>query len=147
MQIRETRFNLRPGVFAVCFLCSALLVFVSYSIAADTHSEKMGKKSCIQCHKEITPDIVKEWKESAHGFTLTGCGVCHGDEKNFRIKPGNAVCMSCHSTEVEQNTLKSKNCNDCHPMHHFTQHKVKHYQKKYVKKKKKMKEEKQGGKK
>jgi Cytochrome c7 and related cytochrome c len=128
MQIKKPGFHLRSSVFFYIFFCFALLVLVSYSYGADSHPEKMGKKTCIQCHQEITPELVKQWQESAHGYTATGCGVCHGDQKNFKIKPGNKVCIGCHATAVEQNTLKGKSCASCHPQHHFTQHKVKDYQ-------------------
>ena len=124
----------RPGIqsrfFFYFILCVAVLVSFSYSFGADTHEAEMGKKTCIQCHKEVTPDIVKQWKASAHGMTLTRCGVCHGDQKNFKIKPGSSVCIGCHSNAVEQNTIKGKTCATCHPPHHFSQHGKKHYQKK-----------------
>ncbi len=128
MQFRPP--GIQSGFYRFVILCVAVLVSFSYSFGADTHSAEMGKKTCVQCHKEITPDIVKQWKASAHGYTLTNCGVCHGDQKNFRVKPGNDVCIGCHSTQVEQNTVKGKSCATCHPPHHFTQHKVKDYKKK-----------------
>jgi hypothetical protein len=130
MQINKPKVHLRANLFFLVFFCFALVLFVSHSYGADKHEEKMGNKTCIQCHEEITPDIVKQWVESAHGYTGTKCGVCHGDEKNFKIKPGNKVCIGCHAQSVEQNTMKNKFCTSCHPHHHFTQHKVKDYQKK-----------------
>ena len=94
---------------------------------ANTHPEKMGKTKCIDCHKDTTPDVVKQWENSAHGFTGVGCGICHGDEKNFAAKPTKEACRSCHASSVDNNFKKEITCYTCHPAHYFNIHKISDY--------------------
>lgn len=94
---------------------------------ADQHPEDMGNSTCISCHKDVTPDVVKQWEESAHGLIDVECGVCHGDANNFKAKPTNETCLGCHSTQVENNMAKDRACSSCHIAHNFTIHKVHQY--------------------
>ena len=125
---------------SLLFLVLAILIFtiscsadktVSISKAANGaiggHPESMENMDCLQCHQDVTPNIVKEWEMSAHGFTGVKCQVCHGDEVNFRANPGNDICQGCHSYQVENNIAENKSCSTCHTVHNFTVHKVKQY--------------------
>jgi len=63
---------------------------------------------CVDCHKETTPNIVKDWQFSKHSENEVGCAACHGEEHqtagdaaNVTI-PTPAVCADCHDTQVEQ---------------------------------------------
>ena len=112
--------------FLLFFIVLSFLLIPLYG-GGDVHETDMEKKTCINCHKEATPDIVAQWEKSAHGFTQTKCGVCHGDKDNFLKSPGKVVCMACHAEKVENMVTKGKKCQDCHPVHHFTMHKVKDY--------------------
>jgi len=63
---------------------------------------------CVDCHKETTPGIVKDWQLSKHSENEVGCAACHGeghqtaeDFANVDI-PTPAVCADCHDTQVEQ---------------------------------------------
>lgn len=109
------------------FISLLLLVFFSYntSIMAD---ETGGKEkhidvdysiSCMECHAEETPEVTKEWKESAHGVMNFGCYMCHGDgQEEFYPKPETERCISCHSDqEVSNSTVAVNNCFDCHQGH------------------------------
>ena len=84
----------------VSFLIVLSFLLVPLYAGGDVHETNMENQTCIKCHKEATPDIVKQWEKSAHGFTGTKCGVCHGDKKNFVKSPGKAVCISCHAAAV-----------------------------------------------
>jgi hypothetical protein len=115
------------------FCLLTLIVFVGQaqiSFANDAHPEKMGKKKCIECHKEATPNVVKQWENSAHGFTGVGCGICHGDEGNFKAKPDKEACRSCHASSVDNNLKKETACFTCHPAHYFNVHKISDYKEK-----------------
>ena len=101
-----------------------LIVFNAYS---DQHPEDMGDSTCLSCHTDVTPDVVKQWQQSAHGLIGVECGVCHGDEKNFKAKPSDETCIGCHSIQVENNLAKGKACSSCHIAHNFTVHKVHQY--------------------
>jgi len=91
------------------------------------HPESMENLDCLQCHQDVTPEIVEEWEMSTHGFIGVKCQVCHGDEANFKVKPDNDVCRGCHSEQVENNVAAGKPCATCHTVHHFTVHKIKQY--------------------
>ncbi len=65
-------------------------------------------KECADCHNEITPGIVSDWKISKHNENGVGCADCHGDRhttagdvKNAAI-PTPATCGNCHVERVEQ---------------------------------------------
>ena len=65
-------------------------------------------KECADCHNEITPGIVSDWKISKHNENGVGCADCHGDGhttaedvKNAGI-PTPAICGNCHEDRVEQ---------------------------------------------
>jgi hypothetical protein len=105
-----------------------VLILVAFSAyAADKHPEKMGSKDCLECHMDVTPEIYKQWEQSAHGFTGVKCGVCHGDESNFVKSPLNATCEGCHSKQVEFSQAPQARCSSCHIAHNFTVHKVHDY--------------------
>ena len=36
-------------------------------------------QDCVQCHKDVTPNIVTDWQLSKHSQNEVGCSVCHGD--------------------------------------------------------------------
>ncbi|MCP4221459.1 MAG: cytochrome C [bacterium] len=116
--------------FISFFILGGMLITAENTPKADTHEIDMEKQTCIQCHREATPDVVKQWRESAHRYVGIKCGVCHGDKANYKKVPGNSVCIGCHSKAVEGKKLKGKTCSTCHPTHHFTMHRVKDYQKK-----------------
>ncbi|MGE4497575.1 MAG: cytochrome c3 family protein [Deferribacterales bacterium] len=106
----------------------ALTLFLTaFAVYADKHPEEIGNKDCMECHVEVTPDAAKQWEESAHGFTGVKCGVCHGDEFNFKKSPSNEICQGCHAKQVENNFMADKTCASCHPVHTFTVHKQKDY--------------------
>lgn len=82
---------------------------------------------CGTCHQNVTEDLVKQWQQSAHGFTGVKCQVCHGDEANFSPKPANEVCRGCHSDQFENSVAKGTACSTCHIAHNFNIHKIQQY--------------------
>lgn len=87
----------------------------------------MEKVDCVTCHRNVTEDLVKQWEQSAHGFTGVKCMVCHGDEANFTSEPANEVCRGCHSNQFENSVAKDTSCSTCHIAHNFNIHKVQQY--------------------
>ena len=92
---------------------------------ADKHPEVDFSISCVECHTEVTPDIVKDWRGSKHGMMNFGCYMCHGDGvEEFHAKPGTEKCISCHSgQEVNFSKTPVNNCFDCHTGHTLKFHK------------------------
>ena len=98
------------------------------SEANNVHPEDMGNQDCLECHVDVTPDIVDQWKHSAHGFISVKCQVCHGDQSNFQRIPSDETCRGCHSHEFNnRNTKAETHCATCHTAHNFNVHNVKQY--------------------
>ncbi|MFQ6674899.1 MAG: multiheme c-type cytochrome, partial [Fidelibacterota bacterium] len=65
-------------------------------------------RDCIQCHLEVTPNIVADWQISLHSENDIDCATCHGsrhttarDVRQADI-PTPETCGECHETQVEQ---------------------------------------------
>ncbi len=100
---------------------------VKEKVAVTEHEVEMDESTCLECHKEETPEIYNQWTTSAHGVALVKCYVCHGDENNFTNMPDQNKCLQCHFDQVENQVDKTKKCVDCHTMHSFTQHRKADY--------------------
>jgi hydroxylamine dehydrogenase len=81
------------------FICIAL-IFIS--------TQFLPAQECVDCHKEITPNIVTDWQLSRHSENDVDCSVCHGDGhfsaadvEKVEI-PTPETCRTCHETQVEQ---------------------------------------------
>lgn len=80
------------------FVVFALFAFVQVTVA----------QTCVDCHTEVTPSIVKDWQTSKHFENEIDCSVCHGDKHtnaedvNLVELPTPETCASCHDTQVEQ---------------------------------------------
>jgi|CXWL01.1.fsa_nt_gi hypothetical protein len=64
--------------------------------------------TCVECHKQVTPGIVGDWKLSKHAENAVTCDVCHGnghtsatDVDKVKI-PTPDTCATCHSKQVDQ---------------------------------------------
>ena len=63
---------------------------------------------CIDCHKNVTPNIVADWQLSKHSQNGVECSTCHGDKHttaqdvaNVNI-PTPETCSPCHDAQVAQ---------------------------------------------
>lgn len=65
-------------------------------------------QECLKCHKDVTPNIVSDWKLSKHSQNDVDCSVCYGQEhkapKDFAKAqiPTPATCANCHQEQVDQ---------------------------------------------
>lgn len=86
---------------------------------AQKHPDVDFSISCVECHSEVTPDIVKQWRGSKHGMMNFACYMCHGDGKEtFYARPKSDRCISCHPAyEVDFSSLPVKSCFGCHGGH------------------------------
>lgn len=118
----------RTLVFLMVLLLLAFAVAGAKTKTKKGHPVDMGTMDCIECHTDVTPDIVKQWEQSAHGYIGVKCQVCHGDQTDFQKVPKTDTCRGCHAEMVENNTQPKLQCVACHKAHNFTIHKVKDYQ-------------------
>lgn len=63
---------------------------------------------CVECHTDVTPNIVTDWEISKHSENEIGCAICHGeghtgpdDVANVSL-PTPATCNECHEDQVTQ---------------------------------------------
>ena len=96
------------GVIAFSMLTSGTAFALSGQISLSKES-----KTCIGCHKEISPGIVEEWRASKHAGGGIGCFECHqaqsidpDAQKHFgfyiRVVISPKVCGKCHVQEAKE---------------------------------------------
>ena len=64
-------------------------------------------EECLDCHSELTPGIVNDWKKSKHsspknGFSIVSCDSCHGSNHEELVFPSPTTCKKCHSKQHKQ---------------------------------------------
>ncbi|RMG68025.1 MAG: cytochrome C, partial [Bacteroidetes bacterium] len=70
--------------------------------------EVKAEVDCVSCHKEKTPQIVKDWEASAHHGNDVSCAACHGEEHQTAEDVGKVglagpeVCAQCHEEQVDR---------------------------------------------
>ena len=63
---------------------------------------------CVDCHKKLTPNIVKDWQLSKHSKNMISCSDCHGDMHKSAKDVAKAkiptadTCAACHEQRVAQ---------------------------------------------
>lgn len=63
---------------------------------------------CVDCHTEVTPSIVSDWKLSKHSARKIDCSVCHGSDHKSAADvnrvdiPTPDTCSLCHPSRVAQ---------------------------------------------
>jgi uncharacterized CHY-type Zn-finger protein len=88
---------------------SGLLVVGAWTFSAAETSDDPNL-ACIQCHQEISPGQVADWKVSKHSEEEIGCAECHG-EKHMKVEdyklavlPDESLCAECHEEQFNQFT-------------------------------------------
>ncbi|HXX57453.1 MAG TPA: multiheme c-type cytochrome [Thermodesulfovibrionales bacterium] len=63
---------------------------------------------CLDCHKKITPQVVRDWQLSKHNTKGIDCTQCHGDKHQSETDVAKAeiptpdTCAKCHDKQVRQ---------------------------------------------
>jgi len=84
-------------------LRAGLVVLVCVFFASGASAQE-----CVNCHKQVTPNIVSDWQVSEHSRNGIDCSVCHGDRHTSardveRVQiPTPETCANCHADRVEQ---------------------------------------------
>ncbi len=86
----------------------ALCVAMFLGGPATGQAEEDESAQCVSCHEKVNPGIVKQWKESGHAQSETGCAECHGtthvSEKDVAqaALPTPDTCKECHEDQYGQ---------------------------------------------
>ncbi len=73
------------------------------------------KSACIDCHKKVTPGIVKQYFEGKMSKKGVDCSSCHGsdhkkaDDARLAKMPTPETCAGCHKKQVDQFTAGKHN--------------------------------------
>ncbi len=85
-------------------ICRALIILmVSLFFAVSATAQE-----CVDCHKEVTPNIVTDWQLSKHSQNDIDCSVCHGEDHDSADNvadvqiPTPETCATCHEDRFEQ---------------------------------------------
>ncbi len=68
----------------------------------------MPAQTCVECHKKLTPGIVKDWELSKHSKNDVECFTCHGEDHTtnrdmvYATIPTPDACGNCHEERVEE---------------------------------------------
>lgn len=87
-------------LFTVAWLVGLLMIAPHCALAAES--------ACITCHKEITPNIVKDFLSGAMGQSGMDCSACHGsghtskDDVDKVALPTEKTCQKCHEQQHAQ---------------------------------------------
>jgi len=94
-----------------CFTACLIIFQPLLSPAEETRKISKETSECVECHKDTSPVIVGQWKESKHYSYEVGCYECHGAGKDDidAFEHGSAIisvivspkdCARCHKKEV-----------------------------------------------
>ena len=79
----------------------AMLVYSAPAMAA-------AKSACIDCHKKVTPGVVKQHLEGKMSKKGVDCSSCHGsehktmDDAKLAMMPTPETCAGCHKKQTDQ---------------------------------------------
>jgi hypothetical protein len=86
-----------------------LFLLLTISMAVVGLSSMMSfSATCVDCHKNTTPNIVSDWQLSKHGQAGFDCSVCHGQDHSSASDVAKAkiptpdTCAACHDAKVQQ---------------------------------------------
>ncbi|HHK60928.1 MAG TPA: cytochrome C, partial [Desulfobacterales bacterium] len=107
MQKHPSPLSLRPAtawrLAPLAGICLAALLLVLPSVAGAAES------ACIQCHRKVTPGIVKDFLSGAMGQSgEVDCSSCHGsahqsaDDVAKAKLPTEKTCQQCHAEQHDQ---------------------------------------------
>ncbi|MBW1839069.1 MAG: hydroxylamine oxidoreductase [Deltaproteobacteria bacterium] len=82
------------------------------------------EENCLGCHERLSPMVVEQWRDSAHGKEDVGCTLCHDPEitqtiisdrceEKVAVVVSPNVCANCHEEEVEEQE-KTKHATTLH---------------------------------
>ena len=89
---------------------AGLLLLLLAGCGSGTPEMSALDSQCVDCHKDVTPRLVTDWKLSRHREEGVDCTECHGEEHTTAADVAEVgvatpdVCATCHPVQVEQFT-------------------------------------------
>lgn len=80
------------------------LLFLSFTLSSFASA---ANNACLDCHQEITPQIINHWKASRHSKSGVSCYDCH------KAKKGEADAFE-HNGFTVATIVSPKDCGRCH---------------------------------
>ena len=83
-------------------------VFIIALFSLFVYAQYVSAQECIDCHTKVTPNVVKDWKNSKHFQNDVDCATCHGDEHTTMTDylkaemPTYETCGNCHEKQTEE---------------------------------------------
>lgn len=75
----------------------------AYAVENISPSGVFENSACIECHQKDNPQLINDWRNSAHASTqpVTNCIACHGKLHRFTasIARRDSACIDCHGGE------------------------------------------------
>lgn len=96
------------------FIVVFFSLLVAFLLVPNTAFTEDGKV-CINCHRSVTPLLVKDWQASEHSNNDVACPICHGSKHKSRktvhlaVMPTEVTCSECHEEQFEQFTKGKHN--------------------------------------
>jgi len=95
------------------------------TLAIDRGLTEAGK-GCLNCHREVSPNTVSDWKESRHGHAGVSCIDCHAvpSDSEMAIQHEDVFDMSGYDTSLLDNDVHisalvpPSTCARCHAVEH-----------------------------
>lgn len=93
---------IRWGVLLAILLAGSVVWGISTGQAQAAGSE------CVQCHSQVTPQVVEDWNAGKMGSSGMDCSACHGsehsraDDYEKAVMPTPDTCATCHADQVRQ---------------------------------------------
>lgn len=105
--------------FCVALIITLLFVYLLNSWSKSTDTITLGKNyaanggSCLACHNQYTPGIVKQYGDSKHAANRVSCLDCHSGKNSGKLavnhngnlivyRPTPRNCSKCHPKEYQQ---------------------------------------------
>ncbi len=82
--------------------------FITVVVLALLSLSSLWADTCVDCHQQVTPNIVTDWQLSKHSQNDVSCSTCHGDAHQTKEDfakaeiPTPSTCETCHETQVQQ---------------------------------------------
>lgn len=97
------------GILALALLTGTVLIQVHPADRENRHAAQTSKRdACVDCHRDVTPALVRDFKQGAMYEAGIQCSNCHGSEHMDADDvaevqlPTPDTCATCHPQRAEQ---------------------------------------------